>query len=163
MAEAVVAFINDNLSKAETLRMSCAKLQLKRIHSAFLYEPNEKVQAFESTNQDTDREVNFGSKTPSSPHYQVTVQTSPGNALFEATVIMETKTNGARVTVDPNISRTNEYGDQAKCIIRTYPYARKFCFCLKAWKLIASDLLKWQQRQVPLISYIKCKISPITG
>lgn len=126
IGKAVVTFLNELLSKEEYLRSSCAKLQLEKIHAAFTYEPNEKLRSFQSTNQDSDRAVNFGSQTHYNPHYQVTVQTEPGNALFEASVSIEDE----NVKVNPHISRINRYGDQARCVIHSYPYVRKYCFCI---------------------------------
>ena len=119
-------FINALISEQEYLRSSCAKLELKEVHAAFKYAPNEKLRRFESTNQDSDRAVNFGSSTQDNPHYQVTVQTAPGDGLFEATVTVE----GQDVKVNAVISRINRYGDQGRCVLHTYPYARKYCFCL---------------------------------
>ena len=122
-----VKYINDIiLNRTGLLRTSCERIQLKKILKAENFKPNEKLQQFSSTNQDSDRAVNFGSPTSDSDHYRINFMTSPGNAMFEATVaIREDK----KVIVNPNISRTNIYANQPGCILRKYPYARKFCFC----------------------------------
>jgi len=126
-AEMAVKYINDViLNRTDLLRTSCERIQLKKILKAESFKPNEKLQRFSSTNQDSDLAVNFGSPTPDSEHYRINFVTMPGNALFEVTVaIREDK----KVIVNPNISRTNLYGNQPKCILRKYPYARKFCYC----------------------------------
>ena len=125
-AEKVVQKINGLTSSNSLLKRLCKRLLLKKIHNAVKYEPNTKVQTFSSTNQDTDRRTNFGYRTPDNLHYQITLETTPGGGMFEATVT--TETNGV-VAVNPYISRTNWYGDQPKCIVKNYPYARKFCLC----------------------------------
>ena len=122
-----VKYINDViLNRTKLLRTSCARVQLKNIVKASSYKPNEKVRRFSSTNQDSDRAVNFGSPTSDSAHYRINFMTSPGDALFEATVAI---TYNQKVIVNPNLSRTNVYGNQPKCILRKEPYARKFCYC----------------------------------
>lgn len=122
-----VKYINDViLNRIDLLRKSCARIQLKKILKAESFKPNEKLQRFSSTNQDSDRAVNFGSLTSDSAHYRINFMTSPGNALFEATVAIR---GDNKVIVNPSISRTNVYGNQPICILRKYPYARKYCYC----------------------------------
>lgn len=122
-----VKYINDViLNRTDLLRTSCARIKLKKILKAEHFKPKEKLQRFSSTNQDSDRAVNFDSPTPDSAHYRINFMTSPGNAFFEATVAVR---EDKKVIVNPNISRTNVYGDQPRCILRKYPYARKFCYC----------------------------------
>lgn len=122
-----VKYINDViLNRTKSLRTLCARVQLKEILKASSYKPNEKLQRFSSTNQDSDRAVNFGSPTLDSLHYRINFMTSPGDALFEATVTIR---QDYKVIVNPNLSRTNLYGNQPSCILRKEPYARKFCYC----------------------------------
>ncbi|KAL9983543.1 hypothetical protein ACROYT_G005730 [Oculina patagonica] len=86
-AEMTVKYINDViLNRTKLLRTSCARVQLKKILKASSYKPNEKLRRFSSTNQDSDRAVNFGSPTSDSAHYRINFMTSPGDALFEASV-----------------------------------------------------------------------------
>ena len=125
-AKEIVRSINNRTSINRILQKSCVRLSLKSVLSAVKFEPNEKVQTFSSTNQDGDRGVNFGDRTPDNKHFQITIQTSPGDGRFEATVTVE---DNDSIIVNPNISRTNTYGSQPKCIVRKYPYARKFCLC----------------------------------
>ncbi|PFX29790.1 uncharacterized protein LOC111324377 [Stylophora pistillata] len=126
-AEMVVKYINDViLNRTELLRRSCAEVQLKKIVKAVRYKPNDKLQRFSSTNQDSDGAVNFGEPTSDSSHYRINFMTSPGDALFEASLAVR---NDHKVIVNPSISRTNVYGNQPSCILRKEPYARKFCYC----------------------------------
>ena len=125
-ALAVVNHINKLLKSTDTLRMSCHAIKLTAVHDAMQYEPNEKVQRFSFTNQDTDQEVRFGTRTRDGQHFLVTIETSPMGALFEATVTMA---DDRSVVVNPNISRINLYGNQPICIAKKYPYLRKYCVC----------------------------------
>ena len=125
-AKEIVKSINKKTSINRLLMKSCVRLSLKSILSAVKFEPNEKVQTFSNTNQDGDRGVNFGERTPDNAHLQVTIQTSPGDGRFEATVTIDDEGN---FLVNPNISRTNTYGNQPKCILRKYPYVRQYCLC----------------------------------
>lgn len=127
-ALAVINHINKRLNSTDTLRMSCHMIKLTAVHNAMQYEPNEKVQKFSSTNQDTDREVKFGTRTRDDQHFLVTIETSPMGALFEATVTMG---DDKSFFVNPNISRINLYGNQPICIAKKYPYLRKYCVCKK--------------------------------
>lgn len=126
-AQMAVKYINDIiLNRTELLRTSCERIRLKKILKAETFQPNEKLRRFSSTNQDSDHGVNFGLPTEDSAHYRINFVTSPGNALFEVSVAIR---NDKKVIVNPDISRTNVYGNQPKCILRRYPYARKFCYC----------------------------------
>ena len=122
-----VKYINDViLNRTKLLRTSCARVQLKTIIKASSYQPNEKLQRLNNTNQDSDRAVNFGLPTSDSRHYRINFMTSPGDALFEATVTIREDYN---VIVNPNLSKTNLNASQPRCILRKEPYARKFCYC----------------------------------
>lgn len=126
-AEMAVKYINDViLNRTDLLRTSCERIRLKKILKAQNFKPNEKLQRFSHTNQGTDRAVNFGLPTEDSAHYRINFMTIPGNAMFEVTVAIR---EDNKVLVDPSISRTNVYGSQPNCILRKYPYARKFCYC----------------------------------
>jgi hypothetical protein len=57
---------------------------------------------------------------------KITIRTSPGRALFEAPVFIDTSTNEHRVG---QILRINRYGDQSKCV-NDY-FLRNYCFCKK--------------------------------
>ena len=53
----------------------------------------------------------------------------PSNGTYEATVTMVN--NVPRVSRE-DISRTNEYGDQPKCVEQRFPHLRPFCYCIFA-------------------------------
>jgi hypothetical protein len=58
--------------------------------------------------------------------FKITIRTSPGAALFEAPVFIDSTTNEHRVG---QILRINRYGDQSKCV-NDY-FLRNYCFCKK--------------------------------
>ncbi|XP_078692551.1 uncharacterized protein LOC144922560 [Branchiostoma floridae x Branchiostoma belcheri] len=60
---------------------------------------------------------------------QITVETTPGRALFEATVHITEKLGNDSMTVTSDISRINKYGHQSDCVLNTNPELRKFCYC----------------------------------
>ena len=61
-------------------------------------------------------------------HFQIIVETSPNNGMFEATVHLD---NTARsFIVHPDISRINQYGSQPHCILDSaHVDLRKYCYC----------------------------------
>lgn len=58
---------------------------------------------------------------------QITVETSPNDALFEATVQLDTSTRLFRLL--PGISRINLYGEESNCIQSDYADLSKYCYC----------------------------------
>jgi hypothetical protein len=58
--------------------------------------------------------------------FKITIRTSPGGALFEAPVFVDSTTNEHKVGL---ILRINRYGDQSKCV-NDY-FLRNYCFCKK--------------------------------
>ncbi|XP_042204483.1 uncharacterized protein LOC121854141 isoform X2 [Homarus americanus] len=60
--------------------------------------------------------------------YQVHVLTVPGQAHFEASLSYNIRQDTFSVKIE-DVSRTNKYGEQAHCIMNTFPNLRKFCFC----------------------------------
>lgn len=56
--------------------------------------------------------------------FKITIRTSPGKALFEAPVFLDSKTNEHKVG---QILRINKYGDQSRCV-NDY-VLRNYCFC----------------------------------
>ncbi|CAH1254860.1 Hypp1424 [Branchiostoma lanceolatum] len=60
---------------------------------------------------------------------QITIETAPGHALFEATVHMTQKLGNDSLTVTSDISRINKYGHQSDCVLNKNPELRKYCYC----------------------------------
>ena len=104
--------MNKELSKFAVLKTSCHPLILDSIQDAVALQANTQVLR-------TARDVTTG--------YQIIFTTKPNDGIYEATVSVSAS-DGA-VKGNPEISRTNTYGDQPKCIAKEYPHARRFCFC----------------------------------
>lgn len=64
-------------------------------------------------------------KTPVQ-YYQILVETSINNGTYEATI---SSFNGTFAVKEKDISRTNPYGSQHKCIEKTFPQLGKYCYC----------------------------------
>ena len=125
----LVASIN---SFTQPQRELCENLVLAELSEAFLYQPPISVLRFKSSDDHDDRYADLSDKmTTSIDFYQVTVVTSPGGAIYEATIKHDvTAAAGHKFTAnEKDISRTNEYGDQPHCIATNLPRLRQFCYC----------------------------------
>ncbi|KAK2141258.1 hypothetical protein LSH36_1134g02060, partial [Paralvinella palmiformis] len=61
------------------------------------------------------------------PNEQLTIETSPNNALFEVTFNLDVISNV--LSLNGDFSRINPYGSQPYCISETHPELRKYCLC----------------------------------
>ena len=105
---------------------ACAKLSLKTIRGAEQMVANEDVLRFEESLHDViNRTVRFGDRSESVVIYQLTIETEPGNALFEGTVKYDEYQDSFVLAGD--ISRINAYGTQSDCI-NSFKL-KKFCYC----------------------------------
>ena len=93
-----------------------------------------KVLKFKHT-VDPDHKIANFSKDASldSFHYQITLETSPSGALYEATVQVNKQLGTYNVQRD-DISRINVYGNQPFCVRDSFPALMKFCYC-KGYKM----------------------------
>ncbi|KAK7096800.1 uncharacterized protein [Littorina saxatilis] len=104
----------------------CAKLKLKTIHGAEQMIANDDVLRFEESLHDViNRTVRFGDRSEAVVIYQLTLETEPGNALFEGTVRYDEYLDSFALAGD--ISRINAYGTQSDCIDKFT--LKKFCYC----------------------------------
>ncbi|CAC5408967.1 unnamed protein product [Mytilus coruscus] len=119
----MVSKINQDLKDSFAV---CEKLYLKSIKYALLVIPSDKVLRFKRTRKHVkDRKVIYGDHLKSLFGYQITVQTKPGDAVFEGTLRFDEK----RKTYDlvGDVSRINKYGDQSHCIEQHH--LKKLCYC----------------------------------
>jgi len=127
-ADAVVWYMNDALS---VHRGRCAQLRLlgDAVVDARRVRPRDDVIRFRNSRRDVlGRTVEFDSEAAAAKNrvveYQLTVETVPGGAVFEATV----RCRGDSSVQIADISRINAYGDQSACIdVHSH---KKFCFCV---------------------------------
>lgn len=126
-ANAIVDLINEYTKKERHL---CYELELANITWAGTLEYRQNLLKFK-TNRDVDGYLADLSATTSksTKHlYQIQVLTIPGNSIFEASLTHNSLTDQFSVDM-AHISRINEYGSQAACILQKNPDLRKFCFC----------------------------------
>ena len=114
----------------EILKVStdkCASLSLGRILYATRLTPQKSVLKFRYSRDWDGRVPDLSGRDQSSEvYYQVTLETVPGDARFEATV----RLHGVEFKVDfKSVSRINIYGDQSKCITTEFPHLRPYCYC----------------------------------
>ena len=61
-------------------------------------------------------------------YYSITVMTTPGNGMFEATIKYNTLLEQF-IVLKQDISRINTYGNQSSCIVESDPSLLAFCNC----------------------------------
>ncbi|KAI8503931.1 hypothetical protein Bbelb_179990 [Branchiostoma belcheri] len=123
-SRAVVDFINEQTLPYRSL---CSQLDISAIKRADLVTANEQVLRFNGTRDEDQRLPRFGREVNvKQADIQVILETSPSNALFEATVTVSFKHQTYTVH---GISRVNMYGDQPHCIMDQYPHIRQYCYC----------------------------------
>jgi hypothetical protein len=124
----LITLINKQLSSVEN--NLCHQLQLYSIHNAQIYHPNQALLAFIKSTDADGRIPKYGDKKMEMIFYQITFETVPNKAIYEATTQYSKKT--ASFTTDLNhISRLNAYKSSASCIEKSYSHLRKFCQCIK--------------------------------
>ena len=125
ISEAVVDHINQLLSPASHL---CARLSLLKTSDVVEMASNDRMLRIADVINDViNHTLVFGEKTEAPMVYQVTMTTTPGAAMFEATVIYDPAEKSLKMGGD--ISRINAYNDQSICIQNFK--LKKFCYCLK--------------------------------
>ncbi|VDI26635.1 Hypothetical predicted protein [Mytilus galloprovincialis] len=119
----IVSLINQHLKDSLD---DCEQLYLKSIKHALLLIPFEKRLRIKKTRQHViDRKVTNVHHVKSYIDYQITVQTKPGDAVFEATIRFDQKKKTYNLVGD--FSRINKYGNQSHCIEDNH--LKKLCYC----------------------------------
>ncbi|OWF39263.1 uncharacterized protein LOC110465241 [Mizuhopecten yessoensis] len=120
IADFVLQSINNLL---HPVRNRCAKLSLGEIMEARIVTNNLERKA--------DKELKFTLRnwisTPEKQDdkkYLIFLRTTPGNATFESSVV---RTTDGRLKIIDDISRTNRYGTQSKCVADRF--LKGYCFC----------------------------------
>lgn len=108
-----VEFLLNKLNQLVKEYPQCSKLSLKKVLDA-------KIWSDESQQLDKKR-----SKDPPSVDYTVTIQTIPGDAIFEATIRHRRKESSQKLV--GSISRLNLYGKQSACVDDFK--MRLYCYC----------------------------------
>ncbi|XP_063420600.1 uncharacterized protein LOC134705813 [Mytilus trossulus] len=119
----IVSLINQDLKDSFDV---CEQLFLKSIKHALLVIPFEKRLRIKKTRQHVmDRKVTNNDRVKSYIDYQITVQTTPGDAVFEVTLRFDQK--GKTYDLVGDFSRINKYGNQSHCIEQHH--LKKLCYC----------------------------------
>lgn len=108
-----VSHVNKLLASHPMTAHLCHQLELKAIFEAYQKMPSSE------THLNLDRENVTCS-------YQIQFQTTPGDALFEGMLRMNTSKD---FEVFGEIDRVNMYGDQPRCIAENMPSMRPYCLC----------------------------------
>lgn len=127
LGQTVIDTLN-NYTKSH--RNLCAILGVGEILLVTKMRPNDNLIKF-NKNADIDGFVaDLTAKTKLlSDMYQIKVSLQPGDSLFEASISHFLKSNELQLKLK-DISRTNMYGSQARCIENDYPNLRKYCYCV---------------------------------
>jgi len=103
LAYVIVAYMNELISSNDETHSLCVKLKFKSLISV-------------------DQEDTVDGQT-----WSIMLQVSPSDAAFDVRVTKDTKSH--KFIIDPEVSRTNMYGNQANCIENKYPKVVFFCYC----------------------------------
>lgn len=107
----------------------CQTLVLKRITKAIKFVANENVLKFKNTKDIDGRIPDLSDNTTAQRlYYQITLETTPGNGVFEVTSSVDV-TSGQINMDDTDVSRINRYGDSPNCIVDKNPALRPYCVC----------------------------------
>lgn len=126
LAKAIVQTLN-SFTKPE--RKLCARLRLAGVESSQRLVPHSSLLKYKNV-KDVDGFVPdlAGATKAAFAHYQIKFKTAPGNAIYEATVKYDMRSN--TVTVDmAAISHVNKYGDAPHCIIDKNYFMAAYCVC----------------------------------
>ena len=131
LADKGVHFMNGLVSASAIPRTNCMQLELDKLIRAGTLGHNWKMESFRKTKGnsrcDSCMLVFKKEKTKSPITYELVFTVKPSGGMYELSV----RVNGEEISVDPNISRINRYGDQPKCIAAEFPHLRKYCYCKK--------------------------------
>jgi hypothetical protein len=126
-SDALVKHINKMLLSDKRSATLCHQLKVKKILSSLQQMPNTKFQQFLGSADVHGRVPKFSKvkKVFKECNYQIQIQTSPGDGLFEAPV----RFRDGLFTVTGDISRIDMYAEQPRCILDKRPDMRKYCLC----------------------------------
>ena len=126
-ARALLKFIN---ALTKPYRTKCHYLLLKNVTHAQSISANMNIVRYNGSHDLDGRiaKMNPKSKMLDNVLFQITIVTSPGDAIFEATVKYIAKSGQYNVN-EREISRINPYGNSADCILFTAPHLRQYCLC----------------------------------
>ncbi|CAF4743554.1 unnamed protein product, partial [Rotaria sp. Silwood1] len=108
----------------------CYQLELYSIHNVQIYQPNQALLTFSSSSDIDGRIPKYNDKNTYITFYQITFETQPNKAIYEATTQYSNRSNNFNTDLN-HISRLNSYKSSASCIEKSYSHLRKFCHCIE--------------------------------
>lgn len=124
----IVEFINQQLRTVKD--KLCRPIELTKIHNAQVYQPNRALLRFSKSADIDGRIPKYGDLKANITFYQITFETKPNDAIYEATTQYSSKSGTFSTDLD-HISRLNAYKLSSACIEKSYSHLRKFCDCIK--------------------------------
>ncbi len=124
----IISYINKQLSFVKN--NLCHQLQLVSIQNAQMYQPNQALLTFSRSSDIDGRIPKYDDKKTHITFYQITFETKPNKAIYEATTQYSNRSSGFNTDLN-HISRLNAYKSSASCIENSYSHLRKFCHCIK--------------------------------
>ena len=125
-----INFMNNEHPETEG---KCHTLTSKNTVQAARHKPNQNVVQFVNTEQNEECDschVNMDSVSTLEYTYRVNFVAQPNNAEYEVTAkLLFDRRHSNHSFQHFDISRTNLYGDQPRCVAKSHPHLRKFCFC----------------------------------
>ena len=134
LVDAVLKYINKRNEKLAS--GFCAPLSLRHVIAAARRKPNDEVSRFLKSETADDGCDSCVAKYADNSvvtryEYEVNFSVEPSGGTYEAVgEIVLGDDGGVHVMHSTDISRTNMYGDQPRCIGAKYPHLRKFCYCI---------------------------------
>ncbi len=127
LARAVVQAINDETQRSRKL---CASLRLKVVLSAKTFAPHPSVLRYKAAKDKDGFVPDLSGKTNLSfALYQLRLKTSPGDAIYEATLAYDQR-GEHQITLNlDDVSHINKFGDLPHCIIDKDYFLAKWCVC----------------------------------
>ncbi|XP_068624536.1 uncharacterized protein [Battus philenor] len=125
-AQALVNYIN---SLTESVRKQCAERTLKSVAWVMQQSGNSRMLSFVSARDADGYFGRFGANVRASrENYQVKIVVGPGKGVYEASMTYLAQED--RFEIDSrDISRTNAYNNEPRCISDMHPHLNMYCFC----------------------------------
>ncbi|CAF3335517.1 unnamed protein product [Rotaria sp. Silwood2] len=120
----IINYINKQLLSVKNIL--CQQLQFYSIHNVQIYQPNKALLTFSSSSDIDGRIPTYDDKKTDIIFYQITFETQPNRAIYEATTQYSNRSNDFNTDLN-HISRINAYKSSASCIEKSYSHLRKFC------------------------------------
>jgi hypothetical protein len=124
----IIDYINKHILSVKN--NLCHQIELVSINNAQIYQPNQALLTFSRSLDIDGRIPNYSDNKTDITFYQITFETKPNQAIYEATTQYSNRSGGFSIDLN-HISRLNAYKSSASCIEKSYSHLRKFCQCIQ--------------------------------